>query len=458
MMRNMLRSVYHHVADVPLVGPLARQAAALLRGAPAVPESSIAPVNGPFMLRSVEPRGTEDSWAPRFRDDRPPLRPVLVSGEGHWRAEPGTPHHYGAALRSEQAGDWLRIRFPAMREASLLMLRHRWSGSAEVVQGESRVRHDLFIEETELLEVPLPGLVTGGEVEVRNTGRVTGSRDEQVWLIGFRCDGVIWPVELGRPISRGVRLIEGKVGNFLAFHTDIGVAEALALYGVWGADEIAVFAEHLRPGMNVLDVGANIGHHSVAMARLVSPGGRILCIEPQAEVHRLLEANLAANGITGVRCVRCLVGEKSGEAKLSPISYETAGNFGAVDVARAEGDGEIVAMTTLDTLIAEHFGDTPIHFVKLDVQSFELFVLRGASELLRRCRPLVYLEVSPYWMKLRGYDYREIYALLEAHEYRWRNLLPQTSAHHAVPDWDGETDIEWNMLALPPGYGATLPQ
>lgn len=417
-----------------------------------------APADAPDMLAwRAQARSAEEVWAPRFRDDRPPLRPVIVGRDGDWVAEPGVPHHHGAALRSICAGDRLRIRFPAAREASLLLLRHGWSGSAEVAQGEVRARHALHREETDLLEIPLPGLAPGGEVEVLNTGRVKGSRDEQVWLIGYRCDGVLWPVELGQPVSRAIRLIEGKVGNFLAFRTDIGVAEVLALHGVWGADEVAVFAEHLRPGMNVVDVGANIGHHSVAMARLVAPGGRILCVEPQAEVNRLLEANLALNGIAGARSLRCLVGEGAGEAKLSPISYEAAGNFGAVDVARCESDGESVAMTTLDALVAEQFGDAPVHFVKLDVQSFELFVLRGAADLLHRCRPLVYLEISPYWMKLRGYDYREIYALFERLGYTWRNLLHSPSATQDVPAWDGETDIEWNMLALPPGYRSAPP-
>jgi FkbM family methyltransferase len=395
----------------------------------------------------------EEAWLHRFQDDRPPLRPVLVGSRGDWVTQPGLPHHQGAALRSSRPGDMARICFAEAREASLLLLRHAWSGSAEVVCGENRAGHALFEDGTSLLELPLPGLAAaGGVVELTNTGAVEGSRDEQLWLIGYRCDGVLWPVELGQALSRGIRLIEGKVGSFLAFRTDIGVADALALYGVWGADEISVFADHLCPGMNVIDVGANIGHHSVAMAKLVAPGGRILCIEPQLQVNRLLQANLAANGIAGAEVVRCLVGESAGEATLSPIDYERAGNFGAVDVARGEAAGERVAMTTLDALVAAHFDGQPVHFVKLDVQTFELFVLRGARRLLSEARPVIYLEVSPWWMRLRGYDFREIYALLAAQGYSCRSLLPHDRDFDGVPEWDGETDIEWNMLALPPGY------
>lgn len=432
MVRVLMRRLYRRLQDVPRYGPLVRGAVLALRG--------------------MQARNATEEWAHLFQDNRAPLRPVIVAKDGDWAAEPGMPHHHGAMLRSMRAGDRLRIRVPKARVASLLLLRHGWSGSAEVAWGDNRARHALFREQTDLLEIPLPTPAEGTEVEVLNTGPAEGSRDEQVWLVGYRCDGVLWPVELGQPVSRSVRLIDGKVGSFLAFRTDIGVAEALALYGVWGADEIAVFAEHLRPGMNVIDVGANIGHHSVAMGRLIAPGGRLLCVEPQAEVSRLLEANLTLNGIAGARCVRCLVGERPGEAKLSPISYDSAGNFGAVDVARWEGDGESVAMTTLDALIAEHVGEAPVHFVKLDVQSFELFVLRGATALLRQGRALIYLEVSPYWMQLRGYDYREIYSLLAAHGYAWRNLMPGGTGAHDVPAWDGATDVEWNMVAFPPGH------
>jgi FkbM family methyltransferase len=261
----------------------------------------------------------------------------------------------------------------------------------------------------------------------------------------------MWPVELGRPLSRTTRLIEGQVGAFLAFRADTGVAEALSLYGVWGAEELSIFSQHLTSGMNVIDVGANIGHHSVAMARLVAPSGRILCIEPQREMNRLLHANLTANGINCATVVRCILGKCVGEATLSQTDYEKPGNFGATDVSRTEVKGERVAMTTLDVLVANYFSDLTVHFVKIDVQSYELFVLQGAKNLLLRDRPLIYLEVSPYWMRLRGYDYRNIYSLLAEAGYTWRNIRNDQPDLGAVPEWNGLADIEWNILAFPHG-------
>lgn len=378
------------------------------------------------------------------------LRPIIQRREGAWTVESGWPHQSGGALRSSIQGDMLRIHFPEAINCTLLLLRHSWSGSAEVTVGNSHRSYKLFDEETSLLEIPLVGLSdAGGVIELRNTGSVIGSLDSQTWLIGYRCDGVLWPVELGQPVSRMIRLIEGDVGTFLAFRADTGIAEALSLHGVWGTDELSVFAKYLMPGMNVIDVGANIGHHSVALARFVTPGGRVLCIEPQQELNHLLQANLTINGITCASVVNFVVGSSAGISRLSPIDYEKAGNFGALDVASDEPSGESVTMTTLDALVADHFVDKRIHFIKIDTQSFELFVLQGAKDLLLRDSPLIYLEISPYWMKRRGYDYQEIYLFLEEHNYNWKNIRYDVPAVGAIPEWDGVADVEWNLLAIP---------
>lgn len=403
-------------------------------------------------FEALQSQGETPAWKSRFKDTLAPLRPIVLERRGAWFTEVGLPHHYGAVLRSSQNGDAVRIRFPDTNEAKLVLLRHGWSGSAEVRVGSRLSRYELFDDGSGLLEVPLPNLAAaGGVVELTNTGAIAGSRDHQVWLIGYRCDDTLWPVELGLPLCRNIRLIEGEIGTFLTFRTDVGIADVLALYRIWGADELEVFAQYLSPGMNAIDVGANIGHHSVAMARLVGPDGCLLAVEPQVEINRLLAANLVANGIMNARVERCLVGECSGRASLSPIDYSTAGNFGAVDVARTSVEGEQVSMKTLDELVHEYYGDKPVHFVKLDVQSFELYVLRGAPNLLRTSRPVLYLEVSPYWMHQRGYDYREIFLLLRSHDYAWRNLLPGQMELCAQPDWDGEMDVEWNLVAFPDG-------
>src|SRR5207253_3144389 len=74
--------------------------------------------------------------------------------------------------------------------------------------------------------------------------------------------------------------------------------------------------------------------------------------------------------------------------------------------------GELVPLDSLDGFLAEQ-GLGRLDFVKIDVQTFELFVLRGAAQSLERFRPRLLVEISPFWMKeVNGYDYQEIYSLL----------------------------------------------
>jgi len=87
---------------------------------------------------------------------------------------------------------------------------------------------------------------------------------------------------------------------------DIG--RSLDLYGEWSEGEVALFQALLRPNDTVVEVGANIGSHSVFFAKAVGAQGNIVAIEPQRVVFQTLCANLALNSLTNTYCYQLGLG------------------------------------------------------------------------------------------------------------------------------------------------------
>lgn len=185
-------------------------------------------------------------------------------------------------------------------------------------------------------------------------------------------------------------LVRGRHGWFLANRNDLYLGRALIRYGEYGEIEHAFLASLLSPGDNVVEIGANIGSHSVGLARAIGPAGTLVAVEPQPAVFRTLCANLALNAVQNVRVHACGCGEKRETLSLPAIDYDAARphNSGGVSL-QPDGCGISVPVVPLDDL-TEDLGS--VRLVKIDVEGMEQAVLRGSRGLLERCRPLLYVE------------------------------------------------------------------
>lgn len=182
-------------------------------------------------------------------------------------------------------------------------------------------------------------------------------------------------------------LIRGRRGYFLYNRHDIVVGRSMACYGEYFETEVAVFAECCRPGDIVCDIGANIGTHTVAMAQLVGPTGRVIAMEAQQQIHHLLCANVALNGLGNVEAVHAAAGSAAGTVRMPAVDYDAPNNFGGIGTVE-RGAGYDVACRSLDDII-----DVPhLRLIKIDVEGMEAEVVRGAARIIARHRPILYVE------------------------------------------------------------------
>lgn len=185
-----------------------------------------------------------------------------------------------------------------------------------------------------------------------------------------------------------LRLKRVRSGLLWYFKHDAFIGASIDRYGEFSALESALFRQFIQPGWTVLDVGANIGAHTVELARMVGIDGLVFAFEPQRLVHQVLCANLAANNIENVMAMQAALGARPSRAAIARPDYGAPENFGGLSLLEAPtGASEPVSLATIDTLSL-----SACHFIKIDVEGMEVEVLRGAGAVLSRFRPLLYLE------------------------------------------------------------------
>jgi FkbM family methyltransferase len=179
----------------------------------------------------------------------------------------------------------------------------------------------------------------------------------------------------------------------------------------------------IGPEEIALDVGANLGWYSVLLDRLSRPGARILSFEPDPQSFALLEWNLARNSAARVTPYNLALGETPGMTRLNRYKTSNNGRHTLLDGDTSGGTVE-VAVARLESFWETHgLGERRIRLMKVDVEGFEIFVLRGAGALLDRCDRII-LEYSPTSLPIAHLPMQALPELLRAHGLRAHAFTP----------------------------------
>jgi FkbM family methyltransferase len=177
-------------------------------------------------------------------------------------------------------------------------------------------------------------------------------------------------------------LAQTKYGQMLVNELDQYVGKSLLLYGEFSAGEQALFAHLIQPGWVVIDIGANIGAHTLWFSKIVGPDGMVIAYEPQRLVFQMLCANMALNQVNNVFCRQAAIGAVDNVIQIGSLDPDQNNNFGGIPLEAMPG-GETVPVERLNT---------PCHFIKIDVEGMEQEVLLGAARMIEQWRPWLYVE------------------------------------------------------------------
>jgi FkbM family methyltransferase len=188
------------------------------------------------------------------------------------------------------------------------------------------------------------------------------------------------------PPSPATSLKPCRHGKMLFLKHDTYVGRSLDAYGEWSELECKVFGAIVRKGDIVVEAGSNVGAHTIQLAKLVGPAGKIVAFEPQRLLFQILCANLALNEMFNCYAYQAAVGSAAGILKVPQLDLYATQNFASLSLGHA-GEGMDVPVIALDSL------DLPsLRFLKADVEGMEIEVLQGARRTIEKHRPILYLE------------------------------------------------------------------
>ena len=262
-------------------------------------------------------------------------------------------------------------------------------------------------------------------------------------------------------VGTGRDIIFSKYVGDLSVHIDPSNGIECAMLSGYEPDLARAFARFVKPGSCCIDIGANVGAATLHLAKLVGPEGRVVAVEPGPPYCERMRQNIDLNPHLRDR-ITLVNGGVGAEAGTLRWQADPNAPYNAVLIDQkpwSSAGAEVpVAVETLDQLVTR-LSLRQVGFIKIDVESMELEVFRGAIETLRTSRPAVVFEsmdwARDYRRKVSGIDiFAEIDALLRSVGYSTHEILADGTVR-PVSLLSSHPD---NTLALPdPVPGTPLP-
>jgi FkbM family methyltransferase len=220
----------------------------------------------------------------------------------------------------------------------------------------------------------------------------------KIFLARFPCSFIL-----------GLRKIQGKSEHVIAkrggllWNLDLkeGIDFSIYLLGGFEPYTLKLYTKIIKPGDIVLDIGANVGSHTLPLARLVGEQGRVIAFEPTKFALDKLHENIQLNKDLCERIsLHQMMLVASDHDSLDPEIYSSWPLFNESSDLHKEHRGQLMKTTgavvrTLDTAIRQ-MNVPRIDFIKIDVDGHEFSVISGGMETLMQYRPVILMEFAPH--------------------------------------------------------------
>jgi FkbM family methyltransferase len=181
----------------------------------------------------------------------------------------------------------------------------------------------------------------------------------------------------------GQRFVERRIYDYkmLLDLDDYGISRTLLLFGERELEHKIMLERVLKPGMTVLDIGANIGYYALMELRMIAPGGMLIAVEPSPSNVALLKRNLALNGYDGIEVHAMAVSNRVSKRKFYISEMSNLNTFHDTGTGSLHLKGESIEVETT-TIPAVMRGRRP-DLVRMDVEGHEVEVLDGLLPAIR---------------------------------------------------------------------------
>jgi len=179
--------------------------------------------------------------------------------------------------------------------------------------------------------------------------------------------------------------------------------------------EVKFLESIVKEGMNVIDIGANVGITTVTVARKIGRRGKLYSFEPTPEYFNILKENISSNGLENVKVYELAVTDQVGRVPFSQKELSSGIVF-EQGAKRFE-----VSTTSIDRFLSEEKIQR-IDLINLDCEGSELLVLKGAKETLRKNKVKIFCEIHHDFLKQLGQSVEDIVQYLQGLEFQVQSV------------------------------------
>jgi FkbM family methyltransferase len=181
------------------------------------------------------------------------------------------------------------------------------------------------------------------------------------------------------------------------------------------AGEVKFLESIAKEGMHAIDIGANIGIATVAIAKRIRRRGKLYSFEPVPEYFNILKENVFSNGLENIKVYELAVADQVGRVPF----YQKGLSSGIVFEDGAEKFE--VSTTTIDRFLSEEKVER-IDLINMDCEGSELLVLRGAKETLWRNKVKIFCEIHHDFLKQLGQSVKDIVQYLQSLDFQVQSV------------------------------------
>ena len=191
-----------------------------------------------------------------------------------------------------------------------------------------------------------------------------------------------------------------NINNFVVnyYENDITIGKQISLGRLWGSEHKDLFKKYYRPKTNILDIGGFIGTVSLVLSEIIDDNCKIHVFEPQ--YFDCLFKNIHDNHLENtIVPYKCGLSNVNGFLKANNIDINRQGNYGGQHLTTLHSKSitdQLVSKqeNTIELKKLDDFNITNIGLIKLDVEGFELLVLKGGSQtLIKNNFPPIFIEI-----------------------------------------------------------------
>jgi FkbM family methyltransferase len=208
--------------------------------------------------------------------------------------------------------------------------------------------------------------------------------------------------------------------------------------GVYEEEILDFYTKHIKSGDTFVDIGTNIGEHTLFNSKLVGVTGHVISFEPIQRLYAQVSKSVALNTMNNVFVVNKACGEKEEDMTIY-LRDQNIGGSSLVPFLEKGGEEETIHIIQADSILKDY---TRVDFIKIDTEGYEYEALLGLEETLRKHSPSLLIEYSPIFYKHNAIDENhnghKILSLLQKYNYKVFDLEDGEKEVTSLITW-GET-------------------